>query len=386
MKRRSCGTRSNTRWSTIRSTRFWRTYGINTWPTVILVDPEGKAIWGRSGEFESDEVQQVLKKALPYYRRQGLLDATPLRFDLLARHRPPTPLRFPGKVLADERTQRLFISDSNHNRIVIAGLDGQLLDVVGTGRQARRMAHYDKASFDHPQGLALHGDTLYVADTENHLLRKVDLQRKTVKTIAGTGQQNRAVWAGIGPTVAKPRATALNSPWDLWVHKDHLFIAMAGPHQIWRMALDEATIAPYAGNGREDIVDGGLFPSRPFESGFASFAQPSGLASDGQWLYVADSEGSSIRAVPFDPRQPVRTVVGTAQLPQARLFTFGDRDGAREQVLLQHPLGVVHHDGVLYVADTYNNKIKAVDAKTGADADGRRHRRARGQGRSRHLR
>ena len=104
---------------------------------------------------------------------------------------------------------------------------------------------------------------------------------------------------------------------------------MAGPHQIWKMTLDEKEIGPYAGNGREDIVDGPLLPSQPYEQGFSSFAQPSGLASDETWLYVADSEGSSIRAVPFDTKEKVRTVVGTSKLPGGRLFAFGDVDGAK---------------------------------------------------------
>ncbi|HYW78677.1 MAG TPA: hypothetical protein VE890_03835, partial [Thermoguttaceae bacterium] len=94
-------------------------------------------------------------------------------------------------------------------------------------------------------------------------------------------------------------------------------------------------------------------------------AQPSGLASDGTWLYVADSEGSSIRAVPLNSRAEVATVVGTADLPAARLFTFGDVDGSRNSVRLQHPLGVVYDQGILYVADTYNNKIKAIDPTDG---------------------
>ena len=121
--------------------------------------------------------------------------------------------------------------------------------------------------------------------------------------------------------------TALSSPWDLLVHGDYLFIAMAGCHQIWQMKLDGSAIGPYAGNGREDIVDGPLLPRQPYQQGYASFAQPSGLASDGTWLYVADSEGSSIRAVPLDMPGEVRTLVGTAKLPVARLFTFGDVDG-----------------------------------------------------------
>ena len=111
-------------------------------------------------------------------------------------------------------------------------------------------------------------------------------------------------------------------------------------------------------------MDGPLLPARPLELGFASFAQPSGLASDGQWLYVADSEGSSIRAVPFDPAGAVTTVIGTAHLPTNRLFTFGDVDGRGRNVRLQHVLGVTHHDGRLYLADTYNDKVKELDLKT----------------------
>jgi NHL repeat len=147
----------------------------------------------------------------------------------------------------------------------------------------------------------------------------------------------------------------------LQIHGRDLYIAMAGPHQIWKMPLDESEIGPYAGNSREDIVDGPLLPSQPYEVGYASFAQPSGLTADDDWLYVADSEGSSIRAVPFDPSKPVRTIVGTADLSAGRLFVFGDHDGVGRAVRLQHPLGVALVDGLLYVADTYNNKIKAID-------------------------
>src|SRR5690606_25388216 len=117
------------------------------------------------------------------------------------------------------------------------------------------------------------------------------------------------------------------SPWALVVHDKTLYIAMAGPHQIWKMTLDGKEIGPYAGNGREDITDGPLLPSVPYELGYSSFAQPSGLSSDGTWIYVADSEGSSVRAVPLNPRAKVKTIIGTAHLPRARLFEFGDIDG-----------------------------------------------------------
>jgi DNA-binding beta-propeller fold protein YncE len=361
-----------------RAHEFWNMLGVRSWPTIVLIDPEGKFVGARAGEFQFEEIDRVLQAALPYYREEGLLDETPLRFELLAFDQEPTPLKYPGKILADESGGRLFITDSNHNRIVVTSLSGQVQTIIGSGKMGAEDGSFAECSFDHPQGLALHGDTLYVADTENHLLRKVDLVEQQVTTIAGLGFQGRIAWPGLENFenleqaaaaqrrwVGKPSETALNSPWALWVHDDALYIAMAGPHQIWKMPLDESEIGPFAGNGREDIVDGPHLPAEPYGMGASSFAQPSGLSSDGTWLFVADSEGSSIRAVPFDTSKPVRTVVGTAHLPFGRLFQFGDVDGEGEEVRLQHCLEVVYHDGKLYVADTYNHKIKVVDPDTG---------------------
>jgi DNA-binding beta-propeller fold protein YncE len=356
---------------------LWNRYSVNSWPSLRVIDPEGQVIAGHSGEIDFDTLNQFFKTAIPYYRKKGVLDLTPLRFDLEEYSADRTPLRFPGKVLADEAGGRLFIADSNHNRIVIAGLDGSLLEVIGSGAIGSANGDYDKASFNKPQGMALKDQILYVADTENHLLRKIDLAKKRVASLAGTGEQSRNPWPGLNMRrfsaegeaglprryVGPPKTTALNSPWALWIHGSELYIAMAGPHQIWKMTLDEREIGPYAGNGREDIVDGPLLPRRPYDEGFSSFAQPSGLASDGTWLYVADSEGSSIRAVPLNSTKEVRTVVGTSHLDSARLFTFGDVDGQGESVRLQHALGVVYHKGLLYVADTYNDKIKVIDTK-----------------------
>ncbi len=354
--------------------KIWDNLGVSSWPTLVLIDPEGKVLGGHSGEFKAADLVPVIDKAIEYYRGENLLDEKPFPVDHV--YNSTSPLLYPGKILADEAGGRLFISDSNHNRIVIAGLDGKLIDIIGSGAIGRDDGSYAKATFDHPQGCVLDKETLYVADTENHLLRKVDLKAKTVTTIAGVGQQAKHSWPGLDEGelsgdlperfVGKPLQTAINSPWDLWIHDKDLYIAMAGSHQIWKMPLDESEIGPYSGNGREDIVDGELLPKRPFAKGYASFAQPSGLASDGVWLYVADSEGSSVRAVPFDSTKEVSTVVGTAELPYGRLFEFGDIDGPKEKAKLQHCIGVTFAKGKIYVADTYNNKIREVDPKSGA--------------------
>lgn len=338
---------------------IWNNFGIRAWPSLVLIDPEGYAVWGHSGEITFEQLNDLLKPAVAYYRKKNLLDEKPLVFESESKRAARTPLRFPGKILADEAGDRLFIADSGHNRIVIARLDGTLLDTIGDGRRGRTDGDFAQAQFNSPQGMSLKDNFLYVADTENHLIRKIDLTKKQVIAIAGTGQQSRQAPPFTG--IAKPLKTPLNSPWALCIHQSNLYIAMAGAHQIWRMPLSETAIIVYAGNGVEDIVDGPLAPSRPYQLGFASFAQPSGLTSDGLWLYVADAEGSSIRAVPFDRNKNVRTVIGTATLPQARLFTFGDADGPAYQAKLQHPLGIVYHKDKLYITDTYNNKIKEID-------------------------
>ncbi|MEX2317210.1 MAG: thioredoxin-like domain-containing protein [Pirellulales bacterium] len=351
--------------------QIWNKFGARSWPTLVLIDPAGEVVWAATGERTFDEIKAVLDKGLPYYRAQGLLKPAPRPKLLSDANQSALPLRFPGKVIANEAGDRLFIADSNHNRIVVTNLDGRLRSVIGTGAIGRTDGAYDKAMFNHPQGLAVVGETLYVADAENHLLRKIDLKNEQVTSIAGTGQKGDA-WptARVGELLQNlssrrgeklprgPKLTPLSTPWDVWAQGGNLYVAMAGTHQIWKMPLNESDIGPYAGNGREAIDDGPLLPRIPYDPSYASFAQPSGLAADGQRLFIADSEGSIIRSVPFDPAGASQSLVGPTG---ATLFEFGDRDGKAEQVRLQHPLGVAWHSGKLYIADTYNNKIKVVD-------------------------
>jgi thiol-disulfide isomerase/thioredoxin/sugar lactone lactonase YvrE len=325
---------------------IWRRYRVSSWPTLALIDPEGNFYGRISGEGVYEVLDQHIDKLVKDYRAKKLLKSDPLPFQLARlKESADRPLYFPGKVLADAKSNRLFIADSTHHRVVITDLDGKKVAVAGSGAAGQADGPFDKASFNDPQGMALVGDTLYVADRKNHLIRALDLKAKNVKAVAGIGQQDRTARNRGGPALK----IGLNSPWDLWAHGDKLFIAMAGHHQIWTLELGkEPRINPYAGDGGEDLADGPLDRS--------SFAQPSGLTSDGQTLFVADAETSAIRAVPLDPADgEVKTIVGEG------LFEFGDVDGVGSKVRLQHALGVAHHKGKLYVADTYNSKIRVID-------------------------
>ena len=328
-----------------RDFRIWRSFGVRAWPTIVVVDADGDVIGAVEGEGRHDVLDRTVGVLIADARARGVLDEKPIPLALEKHRLGPSLLSFPGKILADPAADRLFIADTNHNRVLVARRDGQVLDTVGGPQRGERGGGYAEARFDHPQGLALDGDTLYVADRENHLIRKIDLKGRRVTTVAGTGRQSHARDAR-GPALT----IGLNSPWDLAVHKGRLYIAMAGPHQLWALDLTSAEIGPYAGSGSEDLTDGPLAQ--------AELAQPSGLATDGTRLYFADSEASAIRTADLDPGGQVRTLVGLG------LFEFGDQDGEGDAVRLQHPLGLAVHGGRVYVADTYNHKVKIVEPAT----------------------
>lgn len=325
---------------------IWEAYGVRGWPTQVLIDPAGYVVGAVSGEGNYEVIDEEIGKTVEAFRKRGELNEQPLPLALERAKVGDLPLAFPGKVLADAKTDRLFIADSNHNRIIITRLDGTLSEVIGTGEHGTLDGTYAKSSFYRPQGMALDGEFLYVADTENHLIRRVNLKTKMVETIAGTGQQSHEY-----NQTGAARSIALNSPWDLQLIGRALYIAMAGPHQIWKLDLEKNEVSTYAGSGREGRMDGTLL--------MAAFAQPSGLTTDGQKLYVADSEANIIRAIDTE-QGTVETLAG------GDLFEFGDEDGAGDEVRLQHPLGLAFLSGKVLIADTYNHKLKQLDPQTRA--------------------
>lgn len=319
--------------------QVWREYACRAWPTLMFIDPEGKVIGKHEGEMSFEDFDKLVGRMVLEFDGRGLLNREPINFTV--DREPETALSFPGKLLADAAGNRLFIADSNHNRIVVTDLEGSVKQVIGSGEEGLVDGSFAEAAFNHPQGMALVGEDLYLADTENHALRRIDMAAGTVTTPSGNGNQGTRR-SGSGPALGME----LNSPWDLVHHDNKLYIAMAGSHQLWMMNLADGDIGPYAGSGVESIADGQL-------SG-ATLAQPSGITTDGDRLYFADSETSAIRSAELDPKGRVRTIVGLD------LFIFGDVDGEGHHVRLQHPLGVAMKDGLIYVADTYNHKIKRI--------------------------
>ncbi len=317
-----------------RDFKVWQSYAIRAYPTFVLIDPKGYIVSTIAGEGRRNLLERLIQEVI----EKNAIEPQTLSFAL--EKSPLSPLAFPGKVLVSDR---LFMADTGHHRIVISSIKGEILHVVGTGNAGLNDGSLDQAQFSSPQGMIFDhlNQRLYVADTGNHALRCVDLKTRIVSTIAGTGNQSRSIY----PHGGKALEVDLNSPWDLELVDSRLFIAMTGAHQIWELRGN--TIETFAGTGAEASFDGPIHE--------AAFAQPSGITTNGKELFIADSETSSIRSINLGTNQ-VKTICGGGDL-----YNFGDVDGIGETARLQHCLGIEFAQH-LWIADTYNHKIKRLDS------------------------
>ena len=314
--------------------RIWSAYAVRSWPTLIVIRPDGTLAAVAPGEPDPAMLESFVQKELDDARAAGTLQPKlPLPH---AKEPAEGALLYPGKVACGDG--RIFVADSGHHRVLVLDESGKVLDVIGSGLRGLREGAFGECALDDPQGLAFAQGSLFIADARTHTVLRADLGKRALSRVAGTGELGRAPLSGRTPALT----TALRSPWDLVVHGDGLLLAMAGSHQL--AVVRDGFVEPLAGDGREAQLDG------PF--GQSALAQPSGLSLQGETLYVADSESSGVRALNLRTRELSSLCGGPG------LFDFGDKLGAIETGMLQHPLAVVVSPGGLVVADTYNDKLK----------------------------
>ncbi|ADB35830.1 alkyl hydroperoxide reductase/ Thiol specific antioxidant/ Mal allergen [Kribbella flavida DSM 17836] len=321
----------------------WQNYTARAWPTLVLVDPNGYIVAQYSGEGHAHALDAQLAELIAQHEQAGTL--TRGRSPYVAPEPEPTELRFPAKVIAYDNG--FLVADAgNHSVVQLAEDATTVVRRFGTRRRGFQDGPADQSAFSEPNGLTLLpaevatevGYDVVVADTVNHALRGITLATGETRTLAGTGKQ----WMdGDGTDV-------LSSPWDVAWWQDKVWIAMAGVHQLWTFDPFTGATEIAAGTTNEGLRDG--TPEQ------AWFAQTSGLAADGDRLWLADSEISALRWIDTE----VHTAVGTG------LFDFGLRDGKADEALLQHPLGVtVLPDGSIAIADTYNGAVRRYDGRQG---------------------
>lgn len=318
--------------------RIWDEWAVRAWPTIALIDAEGKIAGVASGEPDFDFLAAAIDKLLSEGESKGILNDAPA-FKLKIERIKNSELSFPMKILAAENY--LFVSDAKANRILKIGYDGKIASIYGGGAAGFKDGKSGEALFNEPQGLAINGGFLFVADRGNHAVRKINLDTGETTTVAGTGKKGDSrIINGADALRAN-----LRSPWDVAFYASNLYIAMAGSHQIWKLDLKTGRLHLMAGSGAESILDG--------IGGYAAFAQPTGLCVEGDVMYVTDSETSAIRAVNLKDFS-VKTIIGKG------LFDFGKKDGDLKNARLQHPMDAKIREGKLYVADSFNNVVRVV--------------------------
>ncbi|MGZ4495356.1 MAG: NHL domain-containing thioredoxin family protein [Nocardioides sp.] len=331
----------------------WQAYAARAWPTLVLVDPEGYVVAQYAGEGHAHALDALLAELREEHLAKGTLQ--PGGSPYVAPPVEAGDLRFPAKAvrLPDGG---FLVADAGHHALVELADDAQtVVRRIGDGERGLVDGGAGTARFNEPNGLCLLpaevaaevGYDAVVADTVNHALRGVSLTTGEVRTVAGDGRQ----WFASPSSVEHVEATSdqrLSSPWDVAWFEDRVWVAMAGIHQLWTFDPRAGEVAVAAGTTNEGLVDG------PADQ--AWFAQTSGFAVDGDRLWLADSETSSLRYVEDGS---VTTVVGKG------LFDFGFTDGPAAEALLQHPLGVtVLPDGSVAVCDTYNSAVRRYDPAT----------------------
>jgi sugar lactone lactonase YvrE/thiol-disulfide isomerase/thioredoxin len=330
---------------------LWDEYAVRAWPTLVFLAPDGTVLGQSPGEPSRDKLLRFVADLLAQAAEHGQLRPSPLPLAAA----PPTSgaLAFPAKMRRLPGTALWVLADAGHHQVALLDEDGEVVRRIGSGAPGFDDGTAEDASFHSPQGLACIEGAVYVADTGNHAIRRVDLAAGTVETLAGTGARGPAL------TQVLPAATAaLASPWDLAVAGGAVYFANAGTHQIGVLDTFAGTVYPLAGSGHEDLRDGPALE--------AQLAQPSGLAlsPDHGTLYFADSETSSIRALGLREPRMVSTIVG------AGLFEFGHVNGPFAAARLQHPLGIdVLPNGGLAVADSFNGVTRVLDLASGEAHD-----------------
>jgi len=313
----------------------WRRFGVTAWPTVVLLDAQGRETGrvvglGRPGELE---------RALDALALGAPAAGDAQRVELSAE--PRRALCFPTGLAVT--SERLYIADTGHHRILECTHDGRILRQFGLGTADLMDGGIAEAAFNRPQALVVERGTLYVADTGNHALRRINTLTGQVDTLCGNGRPGQPVEGPVGQAMA----VSLNHPVGLAFGDNQLHVAMAGDNRIWSYHLGQRSLSWRAGSGVIDERDGG--------GHLAAFAQPTALASVQQVLYVADALGSSIRCLQLRD-ELVQTLVGQG------MWQHGAADGPRAQASLQFPQAIALSPDapVLWIADTGNGCLRTL--------------------------
>ena len=242
----------------------------------------------------------------------------------------------------------LYVADSNNHKIrQIVITTGAVSSVTGTTNTASVLGAADgtgaTATFKSPEGITTDGTNLYVADTYNHKIRQIVIASHAVSSLAGAPPGSD----GTGTTAI------FGSTGGIATDGNNLYVADTGNNTIRKILIATGMVTTIAGQvGVSGSADG--------IGTAASFNYPEGITTDGTKLYVADSGNNKIRQIVI-ATGVVSSVTGTTSTASA----FGAMDGDGATATFDYPKGITT-DGInLYVADYSNSKIRKIVIATG---------------------
>ncbi len=255
--------------------------------------------------------------------------------------------------LALDGSGDLYIADSNNNVVREVNLKTGIITTVGgtgTAGYSGDGGPATAASLSDPDGIALNGSgNLFIADTNNNAVREVNLKTGTITTVAGTGAQGDS--GDGGPAIS----AEVNAPEGIAVDgSGNLFIADTGNNVVREVNLATGIITTVAGNGTgADQGDGG-------PAAAAELNSPEGVAvSASGELYIADSGNSAVRAV------NLKTGIITTVAGNGNEGYWGD-GGPATLAELASPVGLaLDGSGDLFIADNASNTLREVNLGTG---------------------
>ncbi|MEN1942698.1 thioredoxin-like domain-containing protein [Luteimonas sp. MJ293] len=317
---------------------LWQHYDVQAWPTVVLIDGSGLVCGRVVGD---GPLRELDAQVADLVRARVPQSINPEPIELRRGGEPSLPLRFPmGLALAGNY---LYVADSAHHRVLECDQSGRILRQFGSGGVGFIDGPMELAAFNHPQGIAVERDLLYVADAGNHAVRRVQLRTGDIDTVFGAGRPGTPA----DGTVANPRGIVMDRPTGVALAAGSLYVCTSGDNRVWAYGLGDHSLRSLAGSGRLEVTDGA--------GAEAAFAEPAALAAVQQTVYVCDAAGSAVRSVNARSGQ-VQTMIGRSA------WEFGSQDGRRSEVLLQQPQAIALDPDSprLWIADSGNDLLRCL--------------------------
>ena len=335
----------------------------------MLINPKGiiEKIYGNEVDVEeiSSDIEDLVsdygymlnKKPLPILLEKDNFDDNHI-------------LKFPSKLEYSSffrygntiQIPAIFISNSGHNNIVVTSLQGRILLKVGSGKKDFDDGKISDASFNNPGGLLFKNDILYIADTGNNALRKVDFRTGVVSTLIGSGVEGKFL-----PKSIKASDFSLNQPLDIKFFPDYnnIVISNHGTGQLLQYNLKKNTISPFIKSSIESMIanDMDVFDKKlyfvNYKDSFLKYidddrvvkllteiqegVSPSSLNIDDIGYYLNDNNSNSILKYDVDKFEVYKL---------------------QSKVKYNYSEDILSVVNKFYIADTYNHRIVVIDRIT----------------------